>query len=157
MIFVVQRKTGKGTFAPLPAEKQVELHKAFVNGKYRSVLEIAQGLGIAKATVSAYRNKWAVNGQLSESNWFVNRPRAFRPNALRRLYERRLKMAEHVIRAAKEGDKVSANELQKMFGGEKKIASRVLEEVSASLASRRKPVKVLRKTVRDQPYRRRNP
>jgi len=149
---MIQRNK-KGTFEKLSGEKQNELFSAFVNVKYNTLSEIASGLKISKATVINYRDNWVNTGQLSENNWFVKKPQNLQPSVLQRLIKRRQKMRLFILRRARSGKKVSANELQNRFGGEKKIAGQVLEEVSVALAKRRKSPLVIRRTVSDQPLR----
>jgi hypothetical protein len=140
----------KGTFSPLPVEKQRQILIALQSPqKYSSLLEVARACSVSKSTVIAYRKLFVNLGKLSENNAFVVSPRIVRPNVAKRLRERHSAMVAFALEQAGI-QKMSANSLQSKFGGDKKRAELALVEADGIL--RRSQQQVLRKGRADQSY-----
>lgn len=151
----VSNPLGKGGFQPLPRELQIRILSSFNALHFRTLSQIAVNLGVSKATVIKYRDDFVKNGLLSRDNWHVVGVRKPNPKTEERLARRQKEMRFYVFEAARAGRKVSANELQEKFGGEKRVASELIGDVMRRItASKRlsKEFELRRRTKSDQPY-----
>ena len=147
---------GKGGFKSLSKELRAQLLGAFIDSRFQTLSQIAQHFHISKSVVIKYRDEFVKSNVLSKNNWHVVKVVKPRPLVRERLALRRKEMLFHIFGGMKDGKKVSVNELQKKFGGEKKFAAKVISEVEGVLASRKKFSKwweLKRRTVSDQPRR----